>query len=735
MNGKYAGSGNGTHPNGSPHLHNHLQTGRIISFIVVIALVFLVYVVRLFNLQILNAELYVARAQENSTSEVNTPAPRGIITDRNGVVLARNVPSYNVVLTAAELPENDGAVQEIFRQLSELIDVPVNRGEISETTPYVPCVSDHGIAQIATYGMESKPYSPVEIKCDIDERTARIIEERSIDWPGISIDVQPIREYPTGSLTASIVGFLGPIPAELESAYVEQGLVPNRDKVGYAGLELEFQDILAGINGIRVHEIDVAGQVVREDIREPRDPVPGNNLELTIDVRLQNAAESIFKHEIKLWNDWLGRIEYTSGVVIAMNPKTGEILAMISYPSYENNRMARFIPAYYYDQLINDPTNPLLNHAVGDVVPVGSVFKLVTAVGALNEGVVTPEQILDAPPELIITEKYFENDVGTQRPLVDWNDAGFGQIDFVHAIANSSNVYFYKLGGGYEDEVPGGGLGICRLGTYARALGYGDAPGIGLPDEQDGLVPSPEWKRLNRAESWSSGDTYIASVGQGYVLGTPLQVLLSAATIANNGVMMQPTLIREIVDGEGNTLPVYVDEDGNYTTNPEGAVRQISPFTPTVRWDVTKDYKIQLYGETSLRGCEPIEGDSIEETHTNVQPWVFDYVKEGMRLAVTEGTLSNPIIGFQNLNIPAAGKTGTAEYCDKYALAQNRCEFGAWPTHAWTVAFAPYDDPEIAVVAFVYNGGEGASVAGPIVRRVMQAYFELKRIDTAQIAE
>jgi penicillin-binding protein 2 len=406
------------------------------------------------------------------------------------------------------------------------------------------------------------------------------------------------------------------------------------------------------------------------------------------------------------WNQYFGEIRYSSGVVIAINPATGEILSMVSYPNYENSRMSRFIPAYYYDQLIRDPANPLLNHAVGDVLPAGSVFKLVTGVGALNEGVVTPDQIIATPPKLIVTEKYYANDPGNAREFVDWNEAGFGHLDFVHGMANSSNVYFYKLGGGYQNEVPGGGLGICRLGTYAQALGYGDAPGLGLPEEQDGLIPDPTWKRINHAESWSSGDTYIASVGQGYVLATPIQVLLSAAIVANDGKYMQPTLVREVLDSEGNV---------------------VEPFEPKLKWDLTVDPVIQEYGETTIRGCEPIDGST-----KTVAPWVIETVQQGMRLAVTIGTLKDR---FEGATISAAGKTGTAEYCDQYAQAKNLCIPGNWPTHAWTVGYAPFENPEIAVVAFVYSGGEGASVAGPIVRRTLEAYFELKTIDTAAQAQ
>ena len=709
--------------NGTSEPNNRIGHWRIKAFLFVLLIAFLIFLGRLFILQIIQADEWIAKAQENYTLEFNLPALRGIIYDRNDTILARNVASYNITLTAANLPDDDGAVQQIFRELSELIDLPVNQSELSTENPYVPCISDHGIAQIALYGETASPYRAVQVKCDIDEKIAMIVQEKAMDWPGIGIEIQPIRDYPTGSLTAAIVGFLGPIPAAQEEFYRDQRFLPNRDKVGYAGVELQYQELLSGLNGLRVAEIDVAGQVIRPDIEPPEAPQDGYSLRLTLDTRLQQAAEEILKDEMQDWNAYFGEIVYNSGVVIAIDPGSGEILAMISYPTYENNRMARVIPAYYYNQLANDPTKPLLNHAVGDVLPAGSVFKLTTAMGALNEGVVSPDQIIDTPPKLEITEKYYANDPGRAREFVDWNEAGFGQLDFVHGLANSSNVYFYKLGGGFKEEVPDGGLGICRLGTYAAALGYGDAPGIGLPDEEDGLIPDPTWKRINHAESWSSGDTYIASVGQGYVLATPMQVLLSAAIIANDGKYMQPTLLREILDPEGNVIEQWVDESGNYYDRPIPDGRQISPFVENPKWDVTEDAIIQEYGETTIRGCEPIIG----ETKT-VQSWVIDEIKLGMRLAVTEGTLERV---FEGATISAAGKTGTAEYCDQYAQAKNLCIPGNWPTHAWTVGFAPYENPEIAVVAFVYNGGEGSSVAGPIVRRVLETYLELQAIDTA----
>ncbi len=688
--------------NSSPTLQNNVASWRIMSFLIVVGAVFAIYIIQLFNLQILQGEDWVGVAEENRISEISVPTLRGVIFDRNGIILARNVPSYNVIILPAELPDDPGAVQEILRQLGEILNMPVNLGEVTPETPFVPCISEHGIAQIVFYGETSAPYSPVKVKCNIDQTTAMIIKEKAVDWPGVDIEVEPVRDYPTGSLTASIVGFLGPISAADEAYYRERGFVPNRDKIGYAGLERYFQTILSGKPGKRVVEVDVAGQAIR-DYRPQIPPIPGQNIYTTIDTRLQQAAEAILLAEIDGWNAYFGEIRITSGVTIAINPRTGEILAMVSYPTYENNRMARIIPSYYYQQLLEDVRNPLLNHAVGAELPAGSVFKLSTAVGALNEGVVTPEQIIQTPGEIVITEKYTPNDPGYQRAFVDWNRAGFGQLDFLGGIANSSNVYFYKLGGGYKDEVPEG-LGICRLGTYARALGYGSYPGIELPDQADGQIPSPEWKRRTHGENWAIGDTYIASVGQGFVVATPLQVLMSAATIANDGKLMRPTLIHEITDSEGVV---------------------IKPFQPDLKWDITQDPVIDIFKDpTSPGSCE----SKLTGEKTTVQPWVIEKVQEGMRRAVTSGTLERE---FGKVIIPVAGKTGTAEYCDVYALAKNLCKPGDWPTHAWTVAYAPYENPEIAVVAFVYNGGEGASVAGPIVRRVIEAYFELKSIDAA----
>ncbi|MDO8755158.1 MAG: penicillin-binding transpeptidase domain-containing protein, partial [Anaerolineales bacterium] len=296
----------------------------------------------------------------------------------------------------------------------------------------------------------------------------------------------------------------------------------------------------------------------------------------------------------------------------------------------------------------------------------------------------------------------------------------------------SSNVCFYKLGGGYKDEIPQG-LGIERLREYARALGYDQISGIQLPGEQDGLIPTPQWKRINKGENWSTGDTYIATVGQGYVLATPLQVLMSGATIANDGKLMQPTIVREVQDSDGNVIEKWYDPLTGELTNTKSspASYQISPFTANMKWDITQTPMIREF---------TCEGPYCTETETfkTVDPFVVEQVQQGMRLAVIEnqggirrGTLNRVFGDPTRFPIAIAGKTGTAEFCDDVALQANLCAFGRWPTHSWTLAYAPFDDPEIIIMAFCYNGGEGASVAAPIVALVMQAYFELKGIDLA----
>ncbi len=668
---------------------------RIRILYIIILLIFGFYGFRLFNMQVIDYQDYKDQADENRITNISLQTERGIIYDRNGIVLAENTASYNIVITPADLPADKGATQEIYRELSKVIGIPVSTGELTDevVTTFSPCNTDLGITQIVEIAVTNAPYTPMKIVCDVDKEIAMLVESKSDEWQGVTVEVEPIRDYPTGELTAEIIGFLGPIPESMEEYYTGLGFVAGRDKVGYAGIESTMQDILAGKNGLRVVEEDVGGKVIR-DVEPPVEAEPGMNIMLTIDTRLQEAAEAALVGNINWWNRWFNDVRFTNGVIIAMNPKTGEILALVSYPKYENNRMTRFIPAYYYQQLSADPNRPLFNHAISAEHPPGSVYKIVTAIGALNEGVVTPYQSLITPYSIFITEKYADNETGTEREFVDWKEGGHGQANYFKGLSSSVDVYFYKISGGYENEVPEG-LGIWRMSEYAKALGYGAVTGIELPGESEGLVPTPTWKRINLSEAWSTGDTYIAGMGQGYVLATPLQILVSYAIVANDGVYMKPTLIREITDADGNV---------------------VQEFSPTEVWDVTKDPMINVFDENFVPTGEL----------KTIDPSVIADTQQALRMTVTEGTALSIFEGFE---IPTSGKTGTAEYCDNIAQEKGLCGSGNWPAHAWYVGYAPSDDPEVVVIAFVYNGTEGSSVAAPIVREFFEAYFALKEID------
>jgi penicillin-binding protein 2 len=678
---------------------------RILYLIIAIVLAF--FLAKLFDIQILEGSAYTAQANDNRTSVISVQTQRGVIYDRNGYVLARNIASYNVTITPANLPEDSGAVQEIYRQVSNLTGVPVTNGVVTDEVArtFTPCQTDLGITEIVSIQDSIAPYTAVDIKCNVDQTTAMTINEHAHDWPGVSVEVQAVRDYPTGSLTADVVGFLGPIPAAEEQYYNSLGFVSGTDKVGYAGVEQSEQDILGGKNGQRTVEVDAAGQILG-DLAAPVAAVPGENIELTIDTRLQAAAQAALVYSLNYWDTWFNDPQkMTKGVVICMNPKTGEILAMVSWPTYENNRMARLIPAYYYAQLSQDPNKPLFNNAISGEFPPGSVFKMAAATGALNENVVTPDQKLFDPGSITISLKYSQNETGTQQVLYNWDRTGLGWLDFIGGVANSDDVYFYKIGGGFGTDVPNGGLGIWRLGEYAKVLGYARLTGIELPGEATGLIPDPTWKRINQSENWSSGDTYIATIGQGYVLATPLQVLMSYQTIINDGKMMKPTIIHRILDQNGNV---------------------IQDFQPQEVWDITKDPLIAVLDANN----QPTGQMKI------VQPWVIAETKTALRAVVTEGTAVSIFdpggqeMVIEGQTIESAGKTGSAEYCDNIAQAKNLCIPDNWPVHAWYVGYAPYNDPEIAILAFVYNGGEGATVAAPIVKSVMEAYFELKYIDS-----
>ena len=686
-----------------------IQAWRLRVTLIAMGILLAVFAARLFYLQLLQGDFYSTLADDNRFDRVSIAAPRGVVYDSNGSLLVRNLPAFNVNVTPALLPDSEAEIEAIFVKLAELTGVPLDQ----PGPPAAPCIGSRGIRQLVEEGATNRPFDAWPVACDIDETTARVLRQQQIDLPGVSVEAVPVREYPTGVLTSAVIGYLGPIPAAQVDFWEDLGFVAGRDKVGYGGLELTYQEVLAGQNGLKLIEKDVAGSLLAE-VGAGNPAVPGNNLKLTIDTRLQAIADSALENRMEFINRFAGDVRTTIGVVIAMSPQTGEILAMSTIPSYENNRLARIIPEYYFRQLVEDASKPLINHAISSEFPPGSSFKMVTAVGALNEGIIDPNRTLFDPGQITIQNAYFPNDPGQAKEFVCWKEDGHGNVDFVHGIAWSCNVYFYKIGGGFENEVLGNGLDVDNLGIYARALGYGSPLGIDLPGEEDGLIPNADWKRLNLGESWSTGDTYNSVVGQGFVGATPLQVLTSISTIANGGRVMWPHLVQEILDGEGNV---------------------VHRNQPCVLWDIADGVLMEDQSQIA-EGCENFDPElrariiagHSESPDITVSPGVLDLAREGMRLVVEdeEGTAND----FALLDgISSGGKTGTGEFCDETAFKRNLCIPGNWPTHSWYTAFAPFENPEIAVVAFVYNGGEGAVTSGPIVKQVIEAYFELKAID------
>jgi len=651
---------------------------------------------RLFTLQVLDQASFAAQAVENRVSRVSIPAPRGIIYDSRGVPLALNQPAFDVVITPANLPDDQARVQAIYTRLATLLNMPVT---VPGSTPVAPCTPGRGVRDLVQEELGFRPYDPVKIKCDIPKQTALIIREDLSQMPGVDVQVEAVRDYPTGVHTADLIGYMAPIPSQTDAPssynyYTSRGFLPGRDRIGVAGIEASMQDILAGQNGSQLVEKDVGGQVLRV-LGIETNTVPGENVQLTIDTRLQTASEAALTQEIDYVNNYLGHMEAFAGVAIVMNPNNGKILAMVSWPSYDNNRFARSIDFNYYTSMAGDPERkipadpqyPLLNHAVNVLVPPGSVFKIVTASGVLEENVIDPARKIMDPGKITIKDAYYQNDPGRSRDFVCWKRSGHGLIDFVTAIAQSCNVYFYKVGGGYA---PDGitGLRIDGLGKWMKIFGFGHTTGVELPGELGGFIPSPDWKRITWGESWSTGDTYNAVIGQGYVAVTPLQMINAYNAVINGGWLYKPTLIDKILDGQGNV---------------------VTQTQPT------------LLSPERL----PLSQRTLDLTHA------------GMRKTVVDGTLSGnlniygqlgPVIDVPS-DIQVAGKTGTAEFCDSFVYPKGWCIPGAFPTHAWTLLYAPAEKPEVSVIVFVYHGGEGSRMAAPIAGSILRAYFKLKQVD------
>lgn len=735
------------------------QGWRLTFFQGLVFAVFLVFSIRLYDLQVVRTDEYQLYADDNRLNELLLAAPRGVIFDRYGEPLAVNVPAYNVTIVPAALPGSDEEVLAIFNRLSALVGVP----------PTAALAAGRGvrsIEELVDEGARIAPFRPVVIATDVELNAAMQILEGRVSLPGVDIEPIGVRQYPTGALTTQVVGYMGPIPEAEAAALRELGYNPAFDRIGYAGVEFFLEAILSGERGRELREVDVAGEVVKVISQVPA--TPGQNVRLTLDTQLQQAAETALRNRITLVNASEGRIRTQSGVVIAMNPKTGEVLALVSWPTYDNERFARTIDYRYYLEVLNDSQRPLINHAISSLYPPGSVWKLITATGVLEEEVIAPQTTLNDPGQLVLPNRYAPNDIAAAQTFVCWNRSGHGLVNMIDGIAQSCDVYFYQVGGGNPELPPEtlrtNGLGPVDLFRYATAFGVGSELGIELPGEQTGRMPDPDWKRRVYGENWSTGDTYNAAFGQGYVTTTPLQLIASTAAIANGGVLYQPTLVNSLLDAEGNVIQPFEPQVLRHVNidnlDPAEPIRLMlledmimkGPSSLACLCETTSEYYNPLrcdpenYSNTVDISPDPFAQDLRQYTIAIPYNYVFNggvcnplrfddrytppfvstenilLVEQGMRAAVTVGTAQPANLTYVNV----AGKTGTAEYCDEIAWPLGLCVPGNWPSHAWFTAYAPYEDPEIIIIAFVYNGGEGSLVALPIVVETMEAYMRLK---------
>jgi penicillin-binding protein 2 len=566
---------------------------------------------RVFYLSILNGDYYSSRSKNNRVRSISIKAPRGKILDKFGNILVGNVPSMDAVIIPTDLPDNLDERQKIAESVANVLSVDKNNVEI------------------ALESQNKKSSDWVILKENITHDQALILTEKASELPGIGVENTAIRNYENGPIFSHIIGYDGKVTrSELEnnSEYL------LTDYIGKAGLEKYYEKYLHGKNGARETEVDSMGRNKKNlGVIEPKS---GSDLFLNIDEELQK----------KFYDSLVANLEKMgtkTAAAVAIDPRNGGVLAMVSFPTYDNNLFAKGISNSEYQNLIQDKNLPLLNRAINGEYPPGSTLKPAVAAAALTEGTITSTTIIQGMGGSI--------NIGSFR-FGDWKT--HGPSDVRTAIAESNDVFFYSIGGGYG-SIPG--LGMDRMKKYENMFGLGNQTKIDLLNESVGLIPSEQWKLDNVGERWYIGDSYHCAIGQGFILTTPLQVANYTAAIANGGTLYQPRLVNNIKKSDGtieNVPPVVLN----------------SNFIP-------KD--------------------------------VMTVVREGMRKTVTDGT-AQPL---KDLPVAVAGKTGTAQYGSEDK------------THGWFIAFAPYDNPEIAIAIIAEGGGEGHSTGVPVTKDVFEWYF------------
>ena len=468
--------------------------------------------VRLWDLQLVQGQHYRSLAEDNRLLRLPVAADRGIVVDRNGKILVRNIPGFAVSIVPIDLPkarEND-----VVLRIAQLVGRDGNE--------VLKAVADQ---------RARNPYEPTKISTKpIPRETALLLTERADAYPGVRIDAESIRQYVDGPLYSPLIGYTGPVTEDELAKLRDQGYLPT-DAIGRTGLELEYEQYLRGTYGWREIERDASQREIKTLAQTA--PKPGGNVVLTIDDRLQKILATELDAGV-------AANKFTQGVAVALNPQNGEVLAMVSTPAYDNNVFVKGITQKELDALNKDDRHPLVNKAVGEIYPPGSTFKMVTGLSALTAGTATRNTIVNVTSNVISVSGF---------NFYDWR--AHGTLDFVNGFAQSSDIYFYSLAGGSPMSSVQG-VGPEAISKYGHMLGFGQPTGIDLPGEAAGIMPDPAWKEQAIGEAWTIGNTYHEAIGQGYVAVTPLQLINAYASVANGGTVFVPHLLKEVQDGLGN---------------------------------------------------------------------------------------------------------------------------------------------------------------------------------------
>lgn len=488
-------------------------------FFIFFIIVFLLVLSRIFFLQIIQGSNYRLFAEGNRQRIIPIPAERGLIYDKNGIQLTKNIPNFSLAIIPQDLPRNKEDRENIILELVKLTNA--NQDEIRHT--------------LDEYGSYS--YESIVIEEDIDYDTALSILIASGDLPGIQIQRSSKRLYLTdilnnNSFTTStessfshILGYIGKLNKEELDVLYDQGYLPS-DNIGKVGIEKTYEDFLRGNYGRRRIEVNSTGK--EQSVIAVEEPKPGFHIKLAIDAKMQQKLEEILSTTLKLNNK-----TRASGVVI--NPKNGEVLALVSLPSFDNNDFSGGIDQITYKKYIENDNHPLFNRAIAGTFPSGSVIKPGMGLAALEEGIVTPNTSFLSTGGLAVGAWFFP----------DWALGGHGVTNLRKALAWSINTYFYYIGGGYNDFV---GLGVDKITAYLSKMGFSHTTGIDLPGEEQGFLPSKEWKDKTKGERWYVGDTYNLSIGQGDLLITPIQMANYTSFLANRGTLYKPHVVHSIID-------------------------------------------------------------------------------------------------------------------------------------------------------------------------------------------